>query len=340
MMNGIMARQNGKVMEPRAIWVDVARVLATLLIVLYHMPSSAFNVDSCPVFLRFIGDCFGSAGGPLVFFFAVSGYFTPPELRWGKRLRRIVMLLTVYMVWNGLYATGLNDERTFIRIFGFMGNPCADYPLWYVFALVELLIVQCVVRRFLPLMVLVLLGLVLYGQGWLVPIEQYVTIPAPFYALAFFVGSCCSRIPLERLRKSFLYGLPLFAVLAVMLEPSEIHAFVAACLLLSVGSLLQCCWEKGARFVANLAPAAFLCYTIHAGIILGSSVLLARFCPSLLASDVLYGILPFCIYALSVVLYQGMRKWTPALLPIAAYSGHPEWLDRILQRCSVQMREK
>lgn len=316
--------------KARALWIDVARVAATLLIVLYHMSSSLFSPAACPAFLRVLGDCFASAGGPLVFFFFVSGYFTPKDLCWQKRLRRMTMLMLSYIVWNILYAAGLNDEVTVSRIFGFLGHPCADYPLWYLFALVELLLLHALARRFLLLVGCCMLALILYGQGWIVPLDKYLVVPSPLFVLAFIAGSGCAHISPDKLKMIFLYGLPVIVVIVLLRISEEVQAFAAACLLLSLGSVFQCCWKKGACVVAELASVSFLCYAIHAGVILGGSMIFARFCPAFLESGIVYSLMPLCIYAASVVMYNCMRKWLPGLLSVLAYSGRLGWLEKVL----------
>ena len=242
----------------------------------------------------------------------------------------MVMLMLAYIVWNILYAAGLNDEVTVSRIFGFMGNPCADYPLWYLFALVELLVLHALARRYFLLLGCCMLSLILNGQDWIVPLDKYVVVPSPLFVLAFIAGSCCAHISPDKLKMIFLFGLPLFAIIAFWRISEDVHAFASACLLLSVGSALQCCWEKGARVVAGLASASFLCYAIHAGVILGGSMIFARFCPPFLESEIVYSLMPLCIYAASVVMYNCMRKWLPGLLPVLAYSGRLGCLEKVL----------
>lgn len=321
--------------DKRAVWVDVARVIATLLIVVYHMPSSCFSKSTEPEVIQVIMDFFGRAGGPLLFFFFLSGYFTPFRLLWEKRLKRMIMLMLVFVVWNCLFACGLRDELSFARIFGLMGNPCADYPMWYVVALVELLLIQALGVGGSVLVFLGAIGCVIWNQNsWPFPLQEYVMVPSPLFVVGFMVGCLSSVCRIEVLRRVFLGAAPAFVLIYTCHLSPMVDMAMSAGLLLSFGGVLQAVWPRCAVWIAKLAPASFLCYAVHAGAILGGSLILAKFFPEALDSGLVYGLFPVLIYAGSVAGFAGIKRYTPRLLPALAYSGRVAAVDGVLARLS------
>ncbi len=314
----------------RVVWVDVGRVLATVLIVGYHMPSSEFPATSEPLVWSCVKNFFCGAGGPLLFFFVLSGYFAPKSIS-SKWMHRIVMLLAAYVAWNCIFAFGLRDEVSLSRIFGLNGKICADYPMWYVLALAELILCQLLGR-----IGIYILGVVAcwsywqLGTEWPIPVRDYIIVPNPQYVVAYVLGYVCSCVSLARIQRVFLYGAPVLLLVRIFDLPAGMHETLSAGLLLSAGSMLQVALPCVARWVAALAPAAFLCYAMHAGVILGCSMLLVRFSPQVAASPLFYGLLPFVIYAASMLAMVFMRRYTPALLPLLAYSGRLGWLEKLL----------
>ena len=109
---------------------------------------------------------------------------------------------------------------------------------------------------------------------------------------------------------------------------------MSAALLLSFGGALQAIWPRCAAWIAWLAPASFLCYAVHAGVILGGSQILDKFFPEALDSGLVYGLFPMLIYAGSVAGFAGLKRYIPRLLPALAYSGRVAAVDWLIVRLS------
>lgn len=320
--------------KARAIWVDVARVIATVLIVAYHVPCSSFASHAHPEIWQDIKAFFVVPGGILILFFFLSGYFSPMDMGWGKRLRRVVMLLLAYVVWNSLFSLGLRDEWSFARVFGFGGLPCADYPMWYVWTLALLILWQGLGRVCVYLLgVFSLVCIFGLGNHWPVAVHEYITVPSPVFTASFVVGCLLSPVRIQLLQKVFLYCFPVFLLVCMLPLPQDFAGPVAAALVLSAGSLFQSLWLRGAACFASLASASFLCYAVHAGVLVGLSQILSYTFPAALGAQWLAGLLPFAIYGGSVVVLALMRRYTPILLPLLAYSGRLGWLDKLEKWC-------
>lgn len=313
--------------SPRAEWVDAARVVATLGIVFYHMNSCYMEASSQPALVAGIKGFLSVPGGLLAFFFLVSGYFCKPDMAAQKWLRRIVMLLVGYVVWNLLFAPGLNDEATLGRIFGLgsAGAVCADYPLWYIRALIMMMLVLPLFRRCVWLYALLALAGTVWGNSWHCTWLANIPFPQPFSVLMFALGSLFSSVPLPGMQRFFLFSSPLWAVGCALaywggLPLPEVHEICAAFLLLSLGSLLS--MVPGlVNFIAKGADASYLCYAAHAGAILAAGTLLRQYMPQACASSWVYCALPFAVYAGCIVAMKLMRAYAPWLLPWLAHAG-------------------
>lgn len=311
----------------RAEWLDIARVVATLGIVFYHMGSCYISSSAQPELVVGAKSLLGVPGGLLAFFFMVSGYFCKPGMPVGKWVRRIVMLLVGYVVWNLLYAPGLNDEPTLGRIFGLgsAGAVCADYPLWYIRALIMMMLVLPLFRRCIWLYAL--LGLVgtVWGNSWHCAWLEGIPFPPPFWVLMFAAGSLFSCVSLPKMRCFLLYTAPVWAAGCAVLYWGTfslpcLHQLSAALLLLSLGTLLAMVPRVGG-FIAKGADASYLCYAVHAGALLAISILLQRYLPAACASRWVYCLLPFMVYAGCVAAMRLMRAYAPWLLPWLAHEG-------------------
>lgn len=311
----------------RAEWLDAARVLATLGIVYYHMNSCHILPSAQPGLIAGAKAFFIVPAGLLAFFFMVSGYFCKPDMPVGKWWRRIVMLLVGYVVWNLLFAPGLQDEATLGRIFGLgrAGAICADYPLWYIRAVILMMLVLPLFRRCIWLYVLLALAGTLWGNSWHCAWLAAVPFPDPFSVLLFAAGSMFSCVSLQRLSRFFFFSAPVWAAACATLYWGgfmlpEVHQVCGAFLLLSLGCMLVKVPKLGS-FITKGADASYLCYAVHAGALLLVGTLLGKYVPQACASSWVYCLLPFAVYAGCVVAMKLMRGYAPWLLPWLAHAG-------------------
>ncbi len=311
----------------RAEWLDIARVVVTLGIVFYHMGSCYISSSAQPELVAGAKSLLSVPGGLLAFFFMVSGYFCKPGMPVGKWVRRIVMLLVGYVVWNLLYAPGLNDEPTLGRIFGLgsAGAVCADYPFWYIRALIMMMLVLPLFRRCIWLYALLGLAGTVWGNSWHCAWLEGIPFPSPFWVLMFAAGSLFSCVPLPKMRCFLLYTAPVWVAGCAVFDWGTfslpcLHQLSAALLLLSLGTLLAMVPRVGG-FIAKGADASYLCYAVHAGALLAISILLQRYLPAACASRWVYCLLPFMVYAGCVAAMRLMRAYAPWLLPWLAHEG-------------------
>ena len=86
---------SGKEIHPRLPWVEIARLLATLVVIMQHVPSMAFPPNQWLI------------GPALATFFLLAGYFSASGLgdqgagTWVAR--RLMVLLRPYLFWCAAY---------------------------------------------------------------------------------------------------------------------------------------------------------------------------------------------------------------------------------------------
>lgn len=316
----------------RAAWLDISRVLAMFGIIFIHMGGSYLTYQSRPECVPAIRAYFCVAGGMLAFFFMVSGYFCKSDMPAKKWARRITMLLVGFVAWNLLYTPGLNDEVTFGRIFG-VGSAdalCADYPLWYLRALIMMMLFLPMFRRCVWLYALIAFAFTLWGNNWHCSWVENIPAPEPFYVLMFALGSMFSNVPLSQLRRLFFYTTPIWALGCAVFYVDDLgmplmHRVASAFLLASLGTLLAMIPKVGG-LLAKWADATYLCYAVHAGALLAITMALHKFVPEACSSKWVYCLLPIVIYAASAIALRLMRVYTPWLLPWLAHEGRLPFL--------------
>ena len=238
------------------------------------------------------------------------------------------MLLVGFVAWNLLYTPGLNDEVTFGRIFG-VGSAdalCADYPLWYLRAIIMMMLFLFIFRRCVWLCALLAFAFTLWGNSWHCSLLENIPTPAPFYVLMFVLGSMFSFVPLPQLRRFFFYTTPVWALGCAVFHFGVVemlplmHRVASAFLLASLGTLLALLPKVGG-YLAKWADATYLCYAVHAGALLAITMALHKFVPEACSSKWVYSLLPIGIYAACVMAMRLMRAYTPWLLPWLAHEG-------------------
>ena len=319
-------------MGERVVWVDVVRVIATLLIVVYHMPVSRFEVQAQPEWVRMLLEITQMPVSALMAFFLISGYFTPPVLSGRKIVCRVLALMLPYVVYNSLYALLDTQDFSLARVYGIGHGGCLDYPLWYVFALGFLITLVGVFRKYIWGLAAVCGVFVVMGNDWGCSFANMAPFPSPLYSLVFFAGCLLSSCPIDRIGKVLVWGFPVFLVTSMVIEHEGIKAGLVALMMFSLCCSWEKIWPSGARMAAGLASPAFLCYALHAGAIVAFGHLLQWINPDLLGSTWIYGALPFVIYLICWLGCSCMKRYARILLPVLAYIGQYGWMRKWMNR--------
>ncbi len=321
--------ENGK---HRAIWVDVAKVIATLLIVVYHMPVSSFTKLACPEVLRELMSATCMPTSALFVFFILSGYFSPPSMGSEKMLMRIIALMIPYFAWNSLYAIVDGQAFSIARVYGLGINGCIDYPLWYLFAISCLILLVGILRKYSWILIVVSGVFLVLGNSWCCKLETVLPIASPFYTFTFTLGCMLSKLSTKQLGNCFVYGLPIWISGIILMENEWARSICFPCAFFSFCVLSERCFYREACMVASLSQASFLCFAMHAAVIVGVGKALRLVNDSLLSNSFIYVSLPFVIYGASFMVCSLMKRYAPAFLPVLAYSGRLEFVRRLVQK--------
>ncbi|MBQ3525447.1 MAG: acyltransferase family protein [Akkermansia sp.] len=312
----------------RCSWVDASRVLAMLVVVLYHLPSSAMPAVEPGSLAQFVLRVFNGPGVSLALFFVLAGYFTGYKFELNKWLVRLLSLFVPYVIWNLFCTFGLTDEITFSRIFGVGSEEglCADYPLWFIRDVFFITLLQPLWRYFPCTFFIFCIGcLCVLGDN--APSVFLENIPIPeFYVFCLFMGGVLlSRITLQTLQSYSNIWFPCSILLAVISFFLWSHAPIlynifGACVILGFFSIIEKICFPITLFLSKMSHACFLTYASHAGMIIVIGKLLQKndLCDNLCA---VYIPLAVAIYAVNVGAYYAIKRFLPVLLPFVAHEG-------------------
>lgn len=330
----------------RSEWIDLGRVLATVMIVYFHLPSSFFGGHG------YIGDlaqwAFDNPLGPLAFFFVFAGYFTKHSITFSHSVKKTVALLLPYLLWNLVCLPGTHDKSTVQALTGWGGSSDfsttpGDYPLWFVRDLMALTLLSPLLRKGLPFWIVLFAIFVFCGNTWHCSFMEVLRFPLPANILLFSLGLLLSRIDLATLHSDFRKYTPVLVILlvafyalrqAAWLPVSPVVKQVVGPLLL-VGALLLLSeamlryLPKTTAIIASWAPACFLIYAVHAFFIIAIACCIAKIAPPLLNNQWVLAITPLFIIACSLVAFSVLKRYSPGLLlPLLAHEGRLSFLHR------------
>lgn len=314
------------VTKTRDIRFDVARIVATLLIVMCHVPASPFAEAEPDSAVQWVKQFFYNPVGALALFFFLSGYFTPWYTPARKLLLRSFGLFIPYVVWNTVFILGVHDALTFSRIYGIGADGlCADYPLWFVRDLILMTIVLTLLGRGVWGLTVISFTFAALGLCWPPFPSGWVLLPSPSNVFFFSLGASLGRVPRDTMARAMCWvgGVgSVFGVLSIAglsISGNPLLALIPGCIPMVISLLLTQTAEHNRRLIELLARASFLCYCVHAGalIVIGWGVQCVW--PAILETEFVYAVLPFLIYAMSCIGYLVMRHYAPFLLPILAH---------------------
>lgn len=295
-------------------WVEIARLLATLSVILQHVPAAG-----CPVNAWLIGPA-------LAAFFLLAGYFSASRLGDGNSRswlpRRLWFLLLPYLFWSVLYWLLMGmplSDGTFASVFGLGVCPMLT-PLWFLRDLMIFTLLAWVLFRFR--IVLYALGLFcLFLHRW----DDSLAWPGPYMFGDFVLGimlaasapGCLNRW--EKLPLSVHGAVLLSAVALVVVNCTESFlipdpAFSGLIILafFSVGIVVGAISPAWAGRLSRWASGSFFVYCSHIFVLI---VLRGVECcfPSLWPAWVWWCLVPV-VYGLARGVYLLIGRYFPRAL--------------------------
>ena len=311
----------------RANWIDVARVLAIILIVIAHIKyldtgfTSAFG-ELC-WYMQF--------DGRVYFFMMIAGYFTRTNASLGRLGNRFFGLLIPFIIWNTLCATFLHQSFSFDLFWGTPSNPLpADIPLWF---LRDILVCTLLVPFFQKIKLywppIILLLFILQYQ-W-PQISHYILLPSPSSVGFFLLGLFLSSFSLHKLKEYWAPYSCLFLTGGVLIglyygcthgfnwenlytPISTFERLFGIMMLISAAILIEQHFPKVTQFLLKLTPGCFFVFASHYFVYIMFK--------SHLSHDWLsnYALLvPFMVMIICWGAFYGIRMFLPFLLPIIAH---------------------
>lgn len=311
--------------KARDVRFDVARIVATLLIVMWHVPSSPFAVAEPGSAVLWVMQFFFNPVGALALFFFLSGYFTPWYTPARKLLLRSFGLLVPYIIWNTVFIVGVHDELTFSRIYGTGADGlCADYPLWFVHNLILMTLLMALLGRCVWVLAVISFVYAALGFCWPTCPGGWILLPQPADVFFFTLGASLGRVSKDTMARAMgwvgvvgcVFGL--LSIAGVRISGNTLLALIPGCIPMTCALLPVRAAERCRGVVELLGRTSFLCYCVHAGalIVIGWGV--KHIYPPLLEADIVYAVLPVGIYALCCIGFLFMQRYTPVLLPVLA----------------------
>ncbi len=317
-------------------WIESVRVLAMLFIIMSHISSSYLPAaDKDSISSELLSFLFQPVASLAVFFF-LAGYFTRKEMPVRKWIGRIFALLIPYFIWNGLFAFGLNDEVTWGRVFA-IGSGfflCADYPLWFVLAIIYMTILWPIWRFSPEIALIICLVFSCCGNNWNCQVLTSLPMPPPSTCSIFLCGVCAGRFSLAAMQKFFTYlFIPLLFVVILAgfyySLPQVLLHIVFPCFILS---FMACCagiFPSFVSIIARYSHTVFFSYATHAGIIFSLGIAYRAStiqCDALLSE--MYIPLTLMIFIFNIFVFKLMERYIPWILPFVAHYGKLPWLRK------------
>ncbi len=303
--------------KPRLEWVECARVLATLSVIMQHSPGGGAPFNQWLI------------GPSLALFFLLAGYFSGPRLfgegsllRLGRRLKFLVL---PYLFWNFLYwvLSGFPwaGWSTAQSVLGVGGCPILT-PMWFLRDLMLFTVAAFLLGR---------CRVLLYGVGlfclFLYRWDDSLAWPAPdafgYFVLGVLLG-CSMPCILERYGKMPLIahaGILLAAATLIWAQGSDTclklnggFGAVVMAGLLSFGIVLRGAYPVMAEKLACMADAGFFVYCGHIFIVI--CLIGVEMCFSTPWPRPVWWAMVPVIYLLTMGVYKLVKRFIPRFLAI------------------------
>ncbi len=300
--------------HPRLPWVETARLLATLVVIMQHVPSGGFPPNQWLI------------GPALATFFLLAGYFSASRLEGHEAAawtgRRLLSLLMPYLFWCAVYwlAAGMPLSCGFpAAVFGLGACPML-IPMWFLRDLMVFTLAAFLLFRFRP--VLYTLGLFcLFLHRW----DDSLVWPSPYMFGDFVLGiMLASSAPgcLARWEKMpLVVHAPILLVSVALiwanctdffLVPDGAFSGLVVLALLSFGIVAKAVSSSWAERLARWASGSFFVYCFHIFVLI--ALMGAERCfPSPWASWVWWCLVPV-VYMLARSVYLFLKRYFPRAL--------------------------
>lgn len=307
--------------KQRIAWIDVARCLACIAVISYHVVyiSSDFYTEK-----RFFDELTLIAAVP--FFFFVSGYFTKTKSSIKSFLERILTMLVALAAWNSVYLIIQGGSLTVSSLIGIPnGSGMANNQLWFLKDLLLLTIALPIITRlnasFRLGLAIVLLLVTLPKE-----ISMFGLIPGFDGSGWFILGTLAKEKNIAAIaEKHARFLMPLsFALLPVLIIRAGIVAYKgkfvfpsaytsAVGILLFAGLAMIICQYAPtiAKLLKHVAPR---CFFIYAG-----QAVAQHFYPEMLSSNFLIWFSPIIIFSVGAVVYEILLKFFPYALLVFGF---------------------
>ncbi|MDO9590012.1 MAG: acyltransferase [Microcella sp.] len=280
----------------RLAWVDIAKSIAIVLVVLYHVGTNGMawlmpQVEASGIAVwQAVNDTLVPLRMPL--FFVVSGLLATGAMTrpWPQLLRpRIAALLWPFAIWTLLFAAPYALYRGDVTVVDSLARAAWSIPLggtgyWYLFVFVIFFVVSRALYRFGP--VLLLVAVVLYAAAPAIGLAVASVIPSPvgdvvtdtmmrlctfflWYAIGCFAPGIVARVAESDAWMLALATAAYAALTALQLTgagPSGARSLalsITGIAVALIGSRLLGQWEPVRRLGRYLAARTLAIYVVH-----------------------------------------------------------------------------
>jgi fucose 4-O-acetylase-like acetyltransferase len=227
-MNGLAGNNN----QARLDWIDLARGMAILLVVIFH---GEFWLESYDLGWRpygFIDMVFRPIRMPL--FFLISGFLSASAIKRRPAnivVKRTVTLFYLYGLWNlfewmvfwrfPMVGTSMGAGPSIIRAVSMWYRP--ETGLWYIWALsIYYVIARLTVQWNKPVLLIVMsvLSVIAMGKYFtsLSPIQEGVFWYLPFFMSGLWYGDGVVSVITNHRNKFMIFSLPLFLLCGILIS--------------------------------------------------------------------------------------------------------------------------